>query len=292
MIRRFPRQATTKSFRSDKIHPVPVQFRQKHPFPYPPSNTHEFERWFHDTLTPEEIIGDRIYLPVFWTAYWLKSGYGQKLRERQALQAFINSLDRSKKFFTICQYDDGPMIDFKDLDIIVFGMGGGRIDYPIPLLCQPHGFKFDCKRDIFASFVGSDTHQIRRQLVAEFAGKKDCLVTMKKYPPKEYCNILARSVFALCPRGYGASSFRIMEAIHYGAIPIYIGMNGDWVLPYWENFNTYGQLVQSVDIHKLPNYISGAVKSTFYINELREGIEKIKHLFTYEGCKKKILENI
>src|SRR5688500_8196772 len=105
MIRRFPRIANTKSFRSDKIQPVPVQFRQKHPFPYPEDNKLEFERWFHDTLKPEEIKGDRIYLPVFWTAYWLKSGYGNRPRERQALQAFVNALDRNKKYFTICQYD-------------------------------------------------------------------------------------------------------------------------------------------------------------------------------------------
>jgi hypothetical protein len=286
MIRRFPRQATTKSFRSDKIHPVPVQFRQKHPFPYPPSNTHEFERWFHDTLKPEEITGERIYLPVFWTAYWLKSGYGQKPRERQALQAFINSLDRSKKFFTICQYDDGPMIDFKDLDIIVFGMGGGRIDYPIPLLCQPHGFKFDCKKDIFASFIGSDTHPIRRQLVAEFKGKKDCLVTLDKYPAKEYFHIMSRSVFSLCPRGYGLNSFRIMEAIHMGSIPVYI--SDQFLLPYNISFAEYGISVKNDEIKGLYEKIKNTDASWF----MTTGRSNSDGLFTYEGCKKKILENI
>jgi len=30
------------------------------------------------------------------------------------------------------------------------------------------------------------------------------------------------SKFALCPRGYGKTSFRIQEALQYGAIPVYI----------------------------------------------------------------------
>jgi hypothetical protein len=288
MMRRFPRQATTKSFRSDKIQPVPVQFRQKHPFPYPPSNTYEFERWFHDTLKPEEITGNRIYLPVFWTAYWLKNGYGSSPRPRQSLQAFINSLDRNKRFFTIVQYDDGPLVDFKDLDIKIFGMSGGRIDYPIPLLCQPHPYKFECKKDIFASFIGSDTHPIRRQLVAEFKGRKDCLVTLDKYPPKEYCNILARSVFALCPRGYGKSSFRIVEAIDYNAIPVYV--SDTFVLPYNTDFNNFGI---SINV----NEIKGLFERLKDIKDLRdyEFLDSpcsIKNLFTYEGCKRKILENL
>lgn len=279
MIRRFPRQAVTKTFRSDKIYPVPVQFRQKHPFPYPPSNTHEFERWFHDTTRPEEITGDRIYLPVFWTSYWLKNGYGNNIRPRQALQAFINSLDRNKKYFSICQYDDGPMVDFKDLDIKIFGMSGGRIDYPIPLLCQPHGFKFECKRDIFASFIGSDTHPIRRQLVEAFKGRKDCLVTLKPHPFKDYCNILARSIYALCPRGYGLSSFRIMEAIHYGAIPVYISDSFVW--PYNEEFPGI-----SCHVKDLPNCLPK--DCSVYLSQ----ISQQKHLYTYDGCKKRILENI
>lgn len=284
MIRRFPRQATTKTFRSDKIHPVPVQFRQKHPFPYPPSNMHEFERWFHDTLKPEEITGDRIYLPIFWTSYWLKNGYGLKLRERQTLQAFINSLDRNKKFFSICQYDDGPLVDFKDLDIKIFGMSGGRIDYPIPLLCQPHKFQFlGIKKDIFCSFVGSDTHPIRRALIKEFEGKPDCYVTMKKHSLEDYCKILARSVFSLCPRGYGKSSFRISESIQYKAIPLYV--SDEFINPYNE----------PLPILQVPSEELGRVYRKLYIGNvelLQTQIESSKHLFTYEGCKQKILENI
>lgn len=286
MIKRFPRYAISRPFKSSKIYPVPVQYRQRHPFPYPPSNSHEFERWFHDTIRPDELTGERIYLPIFWTAYWLKNGYGKKLRERNALQAFVNALPKDKQYFTICQYDDGPMVDFGDLDIKVFGMSGGRIDYPIPLLCMPHPHVFSCARDILVSFIGSDTHPVRRELVTEFTGKKDCLVTMQKYPLKDYCNILARSVFALCPRGYGKSSFRIAEAIQYGAIPVYI--SDSCVIPYEIDFNIYGLCFSSVAQAKKKLLSMGKDE----IKELQQAVQRHKYLFTYQGCKKKILENI
>lgn len=263
---------------------TPIEFRVKQAHSYPEDNKHEFERWFYDNTQPDEITG-RVYLPIFWTAYWCNNGYGTKEKSRNNLQRFIDSLPRDKKYFTICQYDDGPMVDFKDLDIVVFGMSGGRIDYPIPLLCQPHGYKFDCKRDIFASFVGGNTHPIRKQLVDQFAGKKDCYVSFKKVQLKEYCNIMARSVFALCPRGYGKSSFRIAEAIQYGAIPVYV--SDEFVCPY----NRIPPGLATIIDDNVYEFIQRRCEPQI-ISSLWEDLEKSKHLFTYEGCKKRILEEV
>lgn len=263
---------------------TPLEFRIKHPFPYPEDNKHEFERWFFDNIQSDDITG-RTYLPIFWTAYWINNNYGKKERGINAMQRYIDGLPRDKKYFTICQYDDGPIVDFKDLDIIVFGMSGGRIDYPIPLLCQPHGYKFDCKRDIFASFIGGDTHPIRRELVKQFTGNKDCIVNFNKVKLKEYCNILARSVFALCPRGYGKSSFRIVEAIQYGAIPVYI--SDQFVIPYNSEFP--GLIANaSSDACRLL-YERGCVD---HITQLKHKIEKVKLYYTYEGCKQKIFDEV
>jgi hypothetical protein len=284
MIRRtFPRTAFTQKAKAFLY--TPIEFRVKQNYPYPEDNKHEFERWFYDNTQPDEITG-RTYLPIFWTGYWTNNGYGFKEKSRNVLQRFIDSLPRDKKYFTICQYDDGPIVDFKDMDIVVFGMSGGRIDYPIPLLCPPHGYKFDCKRDIFASFVGGDTHPIRRQLVEQFASKKDCYVSLKKLPMKEYCNILARSVFALCPRGYGKSSFRIMEAIHYGAIPVYI--SDEFVFPYNHVFCGIANKMLSQFYDLLKSDSTDPV----ILQMMNERMESDKHLYTYEGCRKKILQEV
>ena len=39
---------------------------------------------------------------------------------------------------------------------------------------------------------------------------------------ESFLDILTRSAFALCPRGYGKTSFRICESLEVGVIPVYI----------------------------------------------------------------------
>lgn len=271
---------------ANTIQKVPQEFQPRQISRYPEDNSYEFERWLKDTTTAQELVGKpRTYLPILWTGYWCNNGYGTKNKAKRTLQRFIDSLPRSKRFFSVVQYDDGPMVDFKDLDIKIFGMSGGRIDYPIPLLCQPHKYEFPgIKKDIFCSFVGGDTHPIRRELVKEFEGKPDCYVTMKKHSLEDYCKILARSVFALCPRGYGASSFRIQEALHYGAIPVYV--SDKFILPYNELFAGVEVVTERIpEAHFLLKMLDPAIYSWLFIDD-----NKFK--YTYEGCKQKILENI
>lgn len=268
------------------IYPVPRQFQVPQQHKYPPDNKTEFEWWLKENTRPGELLGkERTYLPITWTAYWCNNGYGKKERNKNALQLFIDNLPRDRKYWSVCQYDDGPMVDFKDLDIKIFGMSGGRIDYPIPLLCCPHKWEFPhVKKDIFCSFVGSDTHPIRRELIKEFEGKPDCYVTFKKLKLQDYCQILARSVFALCPRGYGKSSFRIVEALQYKAIPVYC--TDQFIIPYNEFFP--GIESTSTDTPTLYERLK-----SFDMDSLNDlGIGQRNYGYTYQGCKQKILENI
>lgn len=271
---------------ANAIQKIPPDFQPKQHARYPEDNSHEFERWFRDNTSMDELVNkSRTYLPIFWTAYWCNNGYGRKEKNKNRLQRFVDTIPRTKKYFTICQYDDGCMVDFKDLDIKIFGMSGGRIDYPIPLLCMPHKFEFPgIEKDIFCSFVGGDTHPIRRELVKQLEGKEGYYVTMKKHTLQDYCKILARSVFALCPRGYGKSSFRISEAIHYGAIPVYV--SDEFIMPY--NLGFCGEICETKDLSNIHYQLGHRLKMgrEFPLN-IRE-----KELFTYQGCKQKILENI
>jgi hypothetical protein len=231
--------------------PMPYQVRQHHK--YPIDNVHEFERWFRDNTTAEEFAGkNRTYLPVMWTAYLCNNGYGRKFTPKRLLQNFIDTLPRTRKYFSIVQYDDGPMVDFRNIDIKIFGMSGGRIDYPIPLLCQPHPYEFpNAKKDIFCSFIGADTHPMRRELVKEFKGKKDCIVEIKKTDMKKYC-----------------------------ATPVYI--SDEFVKPYNMDDLIYVSEVKGL-YRKLKDMDTP---------ELHERIRGYKELFTYQGCKKMIIQNI
>jgi hypothetical protein len=270
---------------ANAIHRVPLEYQPKQLNKYPDDNTHEFERWFKDNTIAQELASKpRTYLPIMWTAYWCNTGYDVKPKHKMILQRFVDQLPRTKKYFTICQYDDGCLIDFKDLDIKIFGMSGGRIDYPIPLLCQPHKFEFpDIKKDIFCSFVGGDTHPIRKDIVKNLAGKEGYYVTMKKHTMQEYCKILARSVFALCPRGYGKTSFRIAEAIHYGAIPVYV--SDEFVIPY--HYELPGISIAPINIQNIESILNNCP-----VHRVLDVLNEVSKLYTYPGCKQKILENI
>jgi hypothetical protein len=266
---------------------VPAKFRERIRVEYPENNKQIFEEWFYDHYTEKE--GNRVYLPVFWTSFYVNNNYGNDQAAKQDLQNFLNSLDRSKKYFTVLQYDDGILNDISGLDIKVFGMGGGRIDYPLPLIAMPHPYQFEKKdRDIFAFFQGSMTHDIRRQLINSVRGKNGFLIPRGTTDTKNFCEMLSRSVFALAPRGYGETSFRICEALSYGAIPVYI--SDKFIIPHGIDFRSYGVLIDPIDI----NFIEDILRSIEpdAIRELQEtGKAVFQEFYTYEANRRLILQN-
>lgn len=229
---------------------VPDHFRPKHPIVYPGDNDPDFERWYYLNYTGVE---GRTYLPIFWTAFYCKNGYGKQSGPIAGLQKFLDSLDRSKKYYTIVQYDDGILNDLKDIDIKVFSMSGKPMDYCLPLLCQPHK-PIDPMpdRDIFCSFVGRNTHPIRSEILK--IKQPGWLITDQVQKMTAFCNTLARSVFTLCPRGYGPNSFRVLEAMQFGSIPVIIS---DVILnPHGIDVDTYGVRVMPDQIKDLPEILS------------------------------------
>jgi len=199
---------------------TPDIFKPRHPFPYPPNNLMIFEEWYG--YVNNRKFG-RIYLDVYWTSYHCLHNFGKNKFYLQRLQQYIDSLDRSKRYYTIVQYDDGCLVDFKDLDVLVFTMSGGTYPktYPLPLLCMPHPYNFTKQKTLLYSFIGRETHPIRNAIFTS-AHPQNTYISQRPTNIRQYCNILAKSVFSLCPRGYGISSFRICESMQYDAIPVYI----------------------------------------------------------------------
>jgi hypothetical protein len=258
---------------------VPERFRPQINVAYPEGNKPIFEEWFN--------CDDDRYLKIHWTSFWVNNGYSKNRKAKVDLQTFINSLE-SKQYFTIIQYDDGPVINLPS-NVKVFGMSGPRIDFPIPLICQPHKYSFDVERDIFASFVGRVTHPIRREMLKLLSGKAGMFTTSNIIPTADYCKVMARSVFTLCPRGYGQSSFRICEALQYGSIPVYI--SDQFIFPYNEDFNEYGVIIHSNQVDKIDRILSEITPED--IKRKQEAGKKIyTEKFSFEGVKRVILDNI
>jgi len=258
--------------------PIPNHLKPLQQMRYPPDNAVTFERWYFNTYVSKDERA-RTYLPIQWTALYCNNQFGACQRTYNHIQNFLRTLDKTKKYYTIVQYDDGILNDISHLDVKVFAMSGPRIDYPLPLLCTPHGFKFpNVKRDIFASFVGRITHPIRARMCEQLKDFPNYYISTKDHKLKDYCEILARSKYALCPRGYGQTSFRIQEAIDYGAIPVYIS-DDNYILPYDRGF-MYGLLLDGEDD------IDSRLKTSECI------LPVVKELFTYTGCKQMILKEL
>jgi len=268
---------------------VPGKFQVRDTHFYPPDNNNPFEEWFYKNVKPEEITGDRLYLPIFFTGYFKKYDFGKDKAGLDQLQVFVDSLDRSKKYFTICQFDDGTMVDWKDLDIRVFSMCGEPVHYPLPLLCMPHNQSTATTKDIFCSFVGKVTHPIRRQMINALQGKEGYYISTRLHPLRGYCDILARSVFALCPRGYGISSFRILESMQQGAIPIYC--SDTYIIPHDVPFEQYGVLIDEADIPLIDEILRSFTPDQIAHKQMRLK-EVYNEYYTFEANKHLILKNI
>jgi len=252
---------------------------------YPPNNNLIFEEWFSQNI-PENT--ERKFLPVHFTSYWVNHNYGGDLQAHIALQDFINAQDISVKWYAVLQYDDGPMIDLSRLDIKVFGSGGGHLDVPIPLICQPHPNVPCGTRSVFASFAGAQNHPIRKRLF-NFRTRPGYEMPRRPIKIQQYCELMAKSVFALCPRGYGASSFRICEALQFGAIPVYI--SDEFIIPQGLDFSKYGVIIKSDDLPHL-NDILRAFRPAEIAAMQRNGQYIYQNYYTYEGCRKLIIENL
>jgi hypothetical protein len=188
---------------------------------------------------------------------------------------------------------------------MVFGQGGGGQitakpdykgtigQYPIPLINMPNPqIERNRQRSILASFVGvlNDRHIVRDEMKKYLLSEPDFKV-MNSVGYPVFKDMMERSIFALCPRGYGATSFRINESLQFGAIPVYI-YDTPWIP--WKDefdFNEIGILCPMDEVKNLPTLLRSKTPVEIE-NYRRRGQEIYKTYFDYEGCAKKIIEVI
>jgi hypothetical protein len=271
---------------------VPEQFRPHIRVAYPEHNDLIFEEWFYRNFKDDGVINGyamTYYLPVFWTSYHVNHKYGTIIAARQALQKFIDSLDRAKQYFTICQYDSGPLVKFPQ-NIKMFAMSGPIIDYPIPLVCHPHNFDFrNERRDIFANFIGRMTHNIRHKMMRVLRNDRKYHTSQHIVSTEDYCRVMAKSVFTLCPRGFGQSSFRICEALEQGSIPVYV--SDEFIFPGHVDFETYGVVIRENQIEQIDQILSALTPEQ--IKAKQECGKRIyQEMYTFTGVRNLILNNL
>lgn len=93
----------------------------------------------------------------------------------------------------------------------------------------------------------------------------------------EYFRMLRRSVFTLCPAGYGRYSYRVGEALEYGSIPVIL--SDGYILPLsahlpWEKVCLHIQESEYSDLSKVLESTG-----TNQISNYQKNINQLKNLF-------------
>lgn len=252
---------------------IPKQFQPQQKSSYPSYCTDMMiEQYVHQNYKGEH---ERIYLPIYWTNYYVNNTYGNG--DIKPLYYFLDSLDKSKKYFSVVQYDDGILEKPDDLDLLIFSSGNSQ-GIPIPLL-PSHYLEYDeTEGKLYdVSFIGSKTtHPIRQKMI-------DVLRpwVFDNFVPQHYYQRLYDSWYSLCPRGYGATSFRLYEALACRSIPIYI--SDEHILPYAEKIHWHKI---AIIIHSSDIALTRQIMAEFETDW--EYFDSIKHMFTMEGTLKYI----
>lgn len=295
---------------------VPEKFQPNYVSTYPCySSGKNMEEIMFEMLkekqTQNEIETEYIYLPIFWTSYYVTHNYGKNIDD---LYEFLKTLDKSKKYFTVVQAAFGIFVKNYNLNITVFTAGGGGLNiynsetmheieyydmrrmifygnkgtYDIPLMCLPQFPEISISKDIFCSFMGRfDTHKCRMDM-------KQIISNNEKYKLFEsdnydiYKNIVNRSIFTLAPRGFGYTSFRIIEAILGNSIPIYI-WDDKITLPFSDelDWSKFCVIIQASELHNLDNILTN-----INIHEMQNNLLQVKELFTFENTIKYIIRKL
>jgi hypothetical protein len=265
--------------------------------PYPNYHVGDyFEEFFFKKFVseyPDLTINGYKYLPIFWTNCYCNTNFANQSYE---IQNIINELDSSVKYFTISQHDD-CIYEKIPFELKVFSMGGnmtGDNIYPIPLICSNIDYPKK-EKDIYVSFIGSLTHDIRNKIVSKFSNNNNFYIKTKSWEIESgknnidlFLDVTSRSKFTLCPRGYGKTSFRLYESMQLDSIPIYV-YDEKW-LPWSEDID-WDNLIISVHHSELDN-LELLINNVDYKKMINYKNDIYKHYFTYDGVYDNIIKKI
>lgn len=279
-------------------------FRQKALYPtYPPYHKGEYlEEYFYKRWNEENIKSDREYIDIFWTNLFNNQVYlGNYYPKVQ--DEMDNNLNKEYKYFTVCQFDDGPLEKFPE-DTLIFSAGGNREGdnvIPIPLICSqiPKELIPQKEKTIFASFVGSrDTHPIRMDMCKHLSGKDGYEISAGNWSssvPMEnfnnFIDITCSSKFSFAPRGYGKSSFRLYEIMQLGSVPVYV--SNEHYLPWMDelDWNDFCVPVNEDEIEEIDSILK-SISDVEYNKLLENGKKVYEEYFTLEGMFKNVIKRI
>ena len=241
--------------------------------------------------------------------FFLNYVFNNKKNEMQyALDNWVKQNPCHDGYFTITQYDDGPLLQLPE-NTLKFGACSG--DLPLPLIYQDVNNTLESiskktfhEKTILCSFVGNLTSNhvlpnVRQEMFSYLDRNPDFkMINSGGWTPKVNENLqqvfietTINSKFALAPRGYGRSSFRFFECFQLGTIPIYIWNDICW-LPFQDviDYKKLCMVIHISEIGKLYELLLSVDKKKY--NEMFEYYHSIKYLFQLDGMSKYLLETL
>ena len=275
--------------------------------PWPPyGNGQHMEELMFDRLVKakDSIKTTMVYLPIFWTSYYLKNNYADNI---EPLLDYLDSLDKSKTYFTIVQYASGIFVRNILPNLYIFSSGGGGQntksdaiidtnivgvprkmfvgnpgDCILPLLSDTEfPFLNKIEKKQFCSFVGNFTTHGCRYVLKDYIHDNqipDFNISSSYGKLDEFIDMTNSSTFTIAPRGYGYTSFRLYESIQAGSIPVYI-WEGICVLPYQDkiDWGEFCVIIHSSMITCLPEILKKCD-----VPKMQAKLKEVKSLFTID----------
>ena len=288
------------------IENVPKEFLNFNIINYPLHNTSKgIEGVFYDYLKKSNFTDSNLtYLPIQWTSYLIEKNYGKNINYLKEYCKELTFNNQDKKFFTIVQYDGGPLVE---IDNCLIFSSGGMFNTPkqnnlsnisIPLITAPHDFKKITNKRYQIGYIGRNTHEVRKKLEESLDNKKEYYVRnlksdgIKNKDLNKFRKIISNSIFSLCPRGFGPTSFRLYESIEMESIPIYI--SDEFILPYsniidWEKLCL---LIDLDDIYSIPEKVENLIQSNKHLEMMKYGQYCYKEYFNNSFIIKNILDTV
>jgi hypothetical protein len=279
---------------------------------YPPfKNGVYLEEFFKQYYKSNNITKKRRYIPVTWTNFQINSVFNyENTNMQRILNDWVNDNPCEFGYFTVVQYDDGPLLNLPN-NTIVYGACSGNI--PIPLIYEDinntlenYPKKSFNEKLLLCSFVGNITANhifpnVRKEMFNILENKNQSkfklinsggwTTDINQISQNTFIETTINSKFALAPRGYGRGSFRFFECFQLGTIPIYLWNDIEW-LPFKETID-YSKLCISLHIsriNELEQILENITEEKY--NQMFDYYNEMKHLFTLEGMVKQILTTL
>jgi len=289
-----------------------------------------YKNFFHK-IVKNKIYTNLIYIPINWTLVLKSNPWNFENNSRlKIIQDLLNNLNPNYRYFTICMHDNAPMLKLpnftlnfsaghccqkespmlKDLTesfrkIFENNIEDFRQNIPIPLIVKnrisklvPTNNKYSKK--YLASFIGSDSHELRLLINNKYQNNKNFFIRLKNNPNMEnsmedvniFIEKSLESYFALCPRGWGPTSYRLYEVMQLNCVPVYI--SDIFWLPYENeiNWNDICVFIKPEQIDSLEDILKEELESGNYQKKLKYINEIYDQYFTFEKMFDKIIQDI